>query len=180
MEIIDIEIEIQPGIRTKIIDWSNNCAIVGIFVELLLFLVNYPNNSLTRGGAFREPSGLSTVPCRTCLRFGGCFFLDWFPGAPFLIKNAFWEPKVLQNGSKIDSGSDLGCHFYIFQRTLILNDRTPIFHGFSCWKASGQTKSPIQMHPGTPMETCMDKSWSQGCFSSRKCASRLSKWYPNR
>ena len=55
MEIIDIEIEIQPGIRTQIIDRSNNCAIVGIFVELLLlllFLVNYPNNSLTRGGGF--------------------------------------------------------------------------------------------------------------------------------
>ena len=53
---------------------------------------------------------------------GGFFFLDWFPGASFLIKNAFWEPTWLQNGVKIDSESDLRCNFYIFQGTLILND----------------------------------------------------------
>ena len=76
---------------------------------------------------------------------------------------------------KIGSGDLPSTTFTLFSRTLILNDSTTIWHGFSCWKAPGQTKNPIKMHPGTPMETCMEKSWSQGCFSSQKCAPRPSK-----
>ena len=79
---------------------------------------------------------------------------------------------------KIGSGDLPSTTFTLFSRTLILNDSTTILHGFSCWRAPGQTKHPMKMHPGTPMETCMEKSWSQGCFSSQKCAPRPSKWYP--
>ena len=93
MEIIDIEIEIQPGIRTQIIDRSNNCAIVGIFVELLLFLVNYPNNSLTRGGAFREPSGFPFDPPRRHLRLGGYYFFG------LISRSFFFQKKCILGGN---------------------------------------------------------------------------------
>ena len=66
-----LEIEIQQETRTKIIEWSNNCAIADVFVELLLFLVQLLNNSLTRGGAVREPWDMSVV---TRFQFGGPFF----------------------------------------------------------------------------------------------------------
>ena len=78
---------------------------------------------------------------------------------------------------KIGSGDLPSSTFTLFSRTLILNDSTSILHCFSCRKAPGPTKNPIKMHPGPPMETCMEKSWSTGCFSSQKCAPRPSKWY---
>ena len=75
-----------------------------------------------RGGAFGAPSGLSIGTPRSRFSFFGTFLGTDFQEPLFLQKMHFGSQKVLQNGSKINSGSDLGCHFYIFQRTLILND----------------------------------------------------------
>ncbi len=66
-----------------------------------LFLVWLLNNSFTRGGAFpgaiRFVHRVSPDP----FQLFGYFFLDWFSGASFFTKNAFWEPKgaskLLQN-----------------------------------------------------------------------------------
>ena len=102
-----LEIEIQQETRTKIIEWSNNCAIADVFVELLLFLVQLLNNSLTRGGAVREPWVTST---RTCLHFGVPFFLSVFLHLFFQHKITFvakLHPKWFQNPPQTLSWTNL-------------------------------------------------------------------------
>ena len=69
--------------------WSNDSAIVGVFVELLnccCFLLNYCllfKQSLTLGGAVREPWATTIVPCFT---FGGTFFSVGFLALTFSTK----------------------------------------------------------------------------------------------
>ena len=89
------------------------------------FLSDYSTTLWREVGPFREPSGLAIDPRRSCFSFLGTLFWTDFQEPLFLQKMHFGSQKVLQNGSKIDSGSDLGTNFYIFQRTLILND-TPM------------------------------------------------------
>jgi hypothetical protein len=85
------------------------------------FLSDYSTTLWREGGPFREPSGLSIGTPRWRFSFSVLFWTA-FQEPLFLQKIHFGSQKVLQNSSKIDSGSDLGSHFYIFQRTSILND----------------------------------------------------------
>ena len=120
------------------------------------FLSDYSTTLWREGGPFREPSGLSIIPRRTRFSFFGTVFWTHFQEPLFLQKMHFGSQKVLQNGSRINSGSDLGCHFYIFQRTLILNDPPMILTYFQGSTNHETHKKPLKtgLWNNTENHTC--------------------------
>ena len=128
-------------------NWSNDSAIVGVFVELLnccCLLFNCCllfKQSLTLGGAVWEPWATTIVPCFT---FGGTFFSVGFLALTFSTKTHICHQTGSQNDSQIHPKPGPGPIRCWFPAPSVFDGLRSVFNRFYCFRLFKNTQQTKQ------------------------------------